>query len=72
MEDVALNYHPTNFGNNSKMQCGNMDKTVKKLLTGGHKLASTLTMYLDGELIVQRNYKRTLFNSTIHLMHEMH
>ena len=70
MEDVALSYHPTKFGNNWKTQCGNMDKTAKKLLTGGQKLASSLRMDLDGELIVERNYKRTLFTSTIHLMRE--
>ena len=28
--DVALNYHPTKFGDNCKSQCGYMDKTVKK------------------------------------------
>ena len=70
MEDVALNYHPIMLGDNCKTRCGNMDKTVKKLLTGGHKLASSLMVDLDGELIVERNYKRTLFTSTIHLMHE--
>ena len=32
-----------------------MDKTVKKLLTGGHKLASSLRIDLDGELVVERN-----------------
>ena len=46
-----------------------MDKTVKKLLTGGHKLASSLRMDLDGELIVERNYERTLFTSTVQIMH---
>ena len=30
MEDVALNYHPTKFGNNCKTQCGGMDKTDEK------------------------------------------
>ena len=61
MEDVALNYHPTKFRYNCKTQCGNMDKSVKKLLSGGHKSASSLRMDLDGELLVERNYKRTLF-----------
>ena len=28
--DVALNYHPTKFGDNCKSQSGYMDKTVKK------------------------------------------
>ena len=32
-----------------------MDKTVKKLLTGGQKSASSLKMDLDGELVVDRN-----------------
>ena len=32
-----------------------MDKTVKKLLIGGQKLASSLRMDLDGELVVERN-----------------
>ena len=34
-----------------------MDTTVEKLLTGGHKLPSSLRVDLDGELIVERNYK---------------
>ena len=39
-----------------------MDKTVKKkLLTGGQKPASSLRMDLDGELVVERNYRKTLF-----------
>ena len=38
-----------------------MDKTVKKLLTGGQKPASSLKMDLDGELVVERNYRKTLF-----------
>ena len=53
--DVALNYHPTKFGDNCKSQCGYMDKTVKKLLTGGQKSAPSLKMDLDGELVVERN-----------------
>ena len=32
-----------------------MDKTVKKLLAGGQKSASSLKMDLDGELVVERN-----------------
>ena len=43
-----------------------MDKTVKKLLTGGQKLASSLRMDLEGELIVERNYRKTLFALRIH------
>ena len=69
MEDVALSYHPTTFGNNCETQCGNMGKTVENLLTGGHKPASSLKMDLDGELMSEYNYKRRLFTSTIHLMH---
>ena len=38
-----------------------MDNTVKNLLTGGHKHASSLRMDLDGELVVERNYRETLF-----------
>ena len=53
--DVALNYHHTKFGDNCKSQSGYMDKTVKKLLTGGQKSASSLKMDLDGELVVERN-----------------
>ena len=53
--DVSLTYHPTKFGDNCKSQCGYMDKTVKKLLTGGRKSASSLKMDLDGELVVERN-----------------
>ena len=53
--DVALNYHHTKFGDNCKSQSGYMDKTVKKLLTGGQKSASSLKMDLDRELIVERN-----------------
>ena len=65
--DVALNYHPTKFGDNCKTQCGYMDKTVKKtLLTGGQKPASGLKMDLDGELVVERNYRKTLFALRIH------
>ena len=37
LRDVALNYHHTRFGDNCKTQCGNISKTVKKLLTRGHK-----------------------------------
>ena len=43
-----------------------MEKTVKKLLTGGQKLASTLRMDLDGELVVERNYRKSLFALRIH------
>ena len=66
MRDVALNYRPTNFGSNCKRQCGYMGKTVKNLLTGGQKLASSLRMDLDGELVVERNYRKTLFALRIH------
>ena len=38
-----------------KTQSGYMDKTVKKLLTGCQKSASSLKMDLDGELVVERN-----------------
>ena len=64
--DVALNYHPTTFGSNCKRQCGYMDKTVKKLLTGGQKPPSNLRMDLDGELVVERNYRKTLFALRMH------
>ena len=57
--DVALNYHHTRFGDNCKTQCGNISQTVKKLLTGGKKLAPSLRMDLDGELIVERNYGKS-------------
>ena len=57
--DVALNYHHTRFGDNCKMQCGNISQTVKKLLTGGQKLAPSLRMDLDGELIAERNYRKS-------------
>ena len=40
VEDVALSHHPTKFGNNCKTQCGNISKTVKNLLSGGHKQTS--------------------------------
>ena len=53
--DVALNYHPTKFGDNCKSQCGYMDKTLKEMLTGGQKSASSLRMDLHGELVVERN-----------------
>ena len=53
--DIAFYYHHTKFGDNYKSQCGYMDKTVKKLLTGGQKSASSLKMDLDGELVVERN-----------------
>ena len=62
MRDVALNYHPTKFGS----KCGYMDKTAKKLLTGGQKLASSLRMDLDGELAVERNYRKTQFALRVH------
>ena len=35
-----------------------MDKTVKKLLTGGQKLDFSLRMDLDGEFVVERNYTK--------------
>ena len=38
-----------------------MDKPVKKLLTGGQKLGShSLRMDLDGELVVECNYRKTI------------
>ena len=43
-----------------------MDKTVKKLITGGQKSASNLKMDLDGELVVERNKVKTLFALRIH------
>ena len=43
-----------------------MDKTVKKLSTGGQKLASSLRMDLDGELVAECNYRKTLFVLRIH------
>ena len=36
-------------------------KLLKKLLAAGQKLASSLRMDLDGELVVERNYRKTLF-----------
>ena len=66
MADVALNYQPTKFGSNCKRQCGYMEKTVKKRLTGGQKLASNLRMDLDGELVAERNHRKTLFALRIH------
>ena len=59
--DVALNYHPIKFSSNCKTQCGYMDITVKKLITGGQQLAASLRMDLDGELVVERHYRKTLF-----------
>ena len=41
-------------------------KLLKKLLTGGQKLASRLRMGLDGELSVEGNYRQTLFALRIH------
>ena len=41
-------------------------KNVKKLLTRGQKLASSLRMDLDGELVVERNYRKKLFALRIH------
>ena len=35
-----------------------MDKTVRKLLTGGQKLASSLRRDLDGELVVEQSYRK--------------
>ena len=43
-----------------------MDKTLNKQVTGGQKLSSSLTMNLDGELVVERNYRKTLFALRIH------
>ena len=43
-----------------------MDKTVKQLLTGGQKRASSLRMDFDGELVVERNYRKKLFALRIH------
>ena len=34
-------------------------KLLKKLLTGGQKLAPSLRVDLDGELIVERNYRKS-------------
>ena len=53
-------------GDNCKRQCGYMDKTVKKLLAGGQKPASSLRMDLDEELVVERNYRKTRFALRIH------
>ena len=36
------------------------------MLTGGHKSASSLRMDLDGELVVGRNLRKTLFALRIH------
>ena len=52
VEDATPNYHPTKFGNNCKKQCGNMDKTVRNVLTGGQKPAFSLRMCLHRKLIV--------------------
>ena len=41
-------------------------KLLKKLLTGGQNLASSLRMDLDRELVVERNYRKTLFALGIH------
>ena len=71
MEDIDLNYHLTKFGDNCKTQCGNMGKTIENLLTGGHKLASSLRMDIDREIIVERNYQRTIFTTSIHLINEI-
>ena len=35
-----------------------VDKTVKKLLTGGQKLALSLRIDLDEELVLERNYRK--------------
>ena len=43
-----------------------MGKTVKKQLTGCQKPAFRLRMDLDGELVVGRNYRKTLFALRIH------
>ena len=62
---VAVNYHLTKFGCNCCTQCGNMNKTVKNISTGGHKLPSSLRVGLNGELIVEYNYKHVIyFNNT--------
>ena len=37
-----------------------------KLLNGGQRLAFSLRMNLDGELLVERNYRKTLFGLRIH------
>ena len=37
-----------------------------KLLTGGQKQASNVRLNLDGELVVGRNYRKTLFALRIH------
>ena len=36
-------------------------KLLKILLIGGQKLASSFRMDLDGELVVERNYRKKLF-----------
>ena len=51
---------------NYKTQYGYMDKTVQKLLTGDQKLSSSLRMDLDGEIVVERNYRKMLFALRIH------
>ena len=38
------------------MQSGNMDRNVRKPLTGGEKVASNLWLGLDGELIVEVSF----------------
>ena len=43
---------------------------LKKKLTVGQKSASSLRMDLDGELVVERNYRKTLFALRIHTPHE--
>ena len=42
-------------------QCGYMDTIVKKMLTGGQKLDSSFMIDFDGELVVERNYRKTQF-----------
>ncbi len=56
VEHVALTYHPAKFGNNCKTQSGNMDKSVRKPLTGGENFASSLWLGLDGELLVEVSF----------------
>ena len=67
---VALNFHPTKFGSNCRRLCGYMDKTGKRLLTGGQKLSSSLRMDLGGELVNVITGKRYLLLECTHLIHE--
>ena len=48
-----------------KGSVGIWTKLLKELLTGGQKLASSLRMDLYGELVVERNYRKTRFSLRI-------